>query len=163
MMMGLSLCSPMVVSTSSVKSLPAPASPMSTVGFTCKQDCREAHDPQSCERRLQDDLTDGLAAQYVMLHACVRRSMAVSKVSAQRVWEASAVCNGAVGAERARHPLDGGCERLPLDIRLGLSGKGLHSGAQLLLALHSDQAVRIQDPEIRGGLLICQALQTRPP
>ena len=61
MMMGLSLCSPMVVSTSSVKSLPAPASPMSTVGFTCKQDCREAHDPQPCERRLQDDLTEGLA------------------------------------------------------------------------------------------------------
>ena len=68
MMMGLSLCSPMVVSTSSVKSLPAPASPMSTVGFTCKQDCCEAHDPQSCERRLQDDLTEGLAVQGVMLH-----------------------------------------------------------------------------------------------
>ena len=69
MMMGLSLCSPMVVSTSSVKSLPAPASPMSTVGFTCKQECGEEHGPQSCERCLQDNLTDGLTAQYVMLHA----------------------------------------------------------------------------------------------
>ena len=73
------------------------------------------------------------------------------------------MCNGAVEAERARHPLNGGCERLPLDICLCLSGEGLHSRAQLLLALDSDQAICIQDPEIGGGLLICQALQTRPP
>ena len=35
MMMGLSLCSPMDTRISSVKSFPAPASPISTVGFTC--------------------------------------------------------------------------------------------------------------------------------
>ncbi len=35
MMMGLSLCSPMDTKISSVKSFPAPANPMSTVGFTC--------------------------------------------------------------------------------------------------------------------------------
>ena len=35
MMMGLSLCSPIDTRMSSVKSFPAPASPMSTVGFTC--------------------------------------------------------------------------------------------------------------------------------
>ena len=50
--------------------------------------------------------------------------------------------------------MDGGCELLPLNIRLGLPGKGLHGGAQLLLALHSDQAVRVQDPEIGSGLLV---------
>ena len=69
---------------------------------------------------------------------------------------------GAVGMERAGHPLDRGCELLPLNIRLGLPGEGLHSGAQLLLALHSDQAVRVQYPETGGGLLVRQALQTRP-
>ena len=36
MMMGLSLCWPMVCKISSTNSLPAPAKPMRTVGFTCR-------------------------------------------------------------------------------------------------------------------------------